>query len=168
MSETTYDVAVSERRLLEVAMRDEEKRHHAQMRDYGERLALLEKQIRVADAGLCSAEDVRVGQEVLTVQWHHVTWKQPPAEVHMQFAEAIRDLQDGCQQMKHRYFGIKSYDRWASQITNCEYGMGPSHGSIWFRIGLKRPTEAETLTPPTRQACIRYLRAVQADPEKVL
>ena len=86
----------------------------------------------------------------------------------MQFAEAIRDLQDGCQQMEHRYFGIKSYDRWASQITNCEYGMGPSHGSIWFRIGLRRPGQAAALTPEMRQACIRYLRALQADPKKVL
>jgi len=34
-------------------------------------------------------------------------------------------------------FGTKSYDRWHGQRCDCEYGMGPRHGSLIFQIGLR-------------------------------
>ena len=58
------------------------------------------------------------------------------------------------------YFGTKSYDRWHGQRCDCEYGMGPGHGSIIFRVGLRdavRKREPAVLTAEEIEAAIYYL-----------
>lgn len=67
------------------------------------------------------------------------------------------------------YFGTKSYDAWHGQRTDCEYGMGPRHGSIIFMVGLQedvrrrrqtantRVDPREAFSPEEREACIYYL-----------
>jgi hypothetical protein len=53
-------------------------------------------------------------------------------------AEAKADLALGGERIASRYFGVKNYDGFGDQRTDCEYGMGPRHGSIVCSIGLTR------------------------------
>lgn len=163
---TPYAIAVAERSRSEQALAEEQKRHLQAVQEIQARLRLLNGQIDGADAGLCDVGSIADAQRLLVVEWASEMRARPPAEVHMQFAAAVRDLQEGCPRMKNRYFGIKAYDRWGAQIADCEYGMGPRHGSIWFRIGLSQPRSV--LSEEERRACIRYLKAVQADPNQML
>ena len=58
-------------------------------------------------------------------------------------------------------FGTKSYDRWHGQRTDCEYGLGPRHGSIIFQVGLvegvRNNRTHSDLTPEEIEAAIYYL-----------
>jgi len=65
---------------------------------------------------------------------------------------------------KTQYLGTKNYDRWSSQRWDCEYGMGPTHGSINFAIYLHpdyRKDDVE-LTPEQKSACIYYLENLES------
>lgn len=64
--------------------------------------------------------------------------------------------------LNRNYYGVKNYDRWTRQRTDCEYGMGPSHGSIVFSIGLNREHRGKGLTEQQRSDCIYYLEAMKA------
>lgn len=57
--------------------------------------------------------------------------------------EAIEDaikkiIEDGANALKSGYIGVKQYSGFGDQRTDCEYGMGPRHGSIVFSIGRHR------------------------------
>lgn len=57
-------------------------------------------------------------------------------------------------------FATKSYDRWHGQRSDCEYGCGPRHGSIIFRIGITdaaRKRQQADLTAAEVEAAIYYL-----------
>jgi hypothetical protein len=43
------------------------------------------------------------------------------------------------------YIGTKDYAHWTDQEVFCEYGMGPKHGTVVFRIGRKSPNTQDTL-----------------------
>lgn len=60
---------------------------------------------------------------------------------------------------KAQYLGTKNYDRWNSQRCDCEYGMGPRHGSVNFAIELKREyrQDGAEMSAEQRDACIYYL-----------
>lgn len=50
--------------------------------------------------------------------------------------EAVRRIQadpDGA--LSREYLGVKNYAHFGDQRCDCAYGMGPSHGSIVFKIG---------------------------------
>lgn len=68
----------------------------------------------------------------------------------------------GYRGLQHEYFGTKSYDRWHGQRCDCEYGMGPRHGSIIFRIELSRDARNRDLTAEEKDAAIYYLVNIQA------
>lgn len=53
--------------------------------------------------------------------------------------DAKRDLANGAPKLKKVYFGQKYYECY-DQREDHEYGMGPRHGSIYQRIGLKNPS----------------------------
>ena len=56
--------------------------------------------------------------------------------------EAISEIQaDGAAALKTRYLGIKNYAQFGDQRCDCEYGMGPRHGGIVFRVGRQRNCE---------------------------
>ena len=51
-------------------------------------------------------------------------------------AVAIAAIQaDGSAAMRSQYFGIKNYASFGDQREDHQYGMGPRHGNIVFRIG---------------------------------
>lgn len=74
--------------------------------------------------------------------------------------QAIIDIASGCQHLKRQFFGNKRYEGYY-QGTDCEYGMGPKHGSIVDEIGLKQSARTKDLTDEEKDACIYYLRNYQ-------
>lgn len=58
-------------------------------------------------------------------------------------AACIRDVANGCSFIRTKYFGCKNYDRWTCQDSCHTYGMGPSHGTIVFSIGLNHKFRQE-------------------------
>lgn len=75
--------------------------------------------------------------------------------------KAIDDLANGGQSLKKAYVGTKSYDRWHGQYIECGYGMGPSHGSVIFSIGIRRSELGRDLTEAEIEAALYYLRNLQ-------
>lgn len=63
----------------------------------------------------------------------------------------------GYRGLRHEFFGTKNYSGWSGQRCDCGYGMGPRHGSICFRIGLKEEARARDLSDAEREAAIYYL-----------
>jgi hypothetical protein len=63
------------------------------------------------------------------------------------------------------YLGVKNYDGFGDQRTDCEYGMGPRHGSIVFAVegreGLRKHGWA-FMDDEQREAAIYYLTNLQA------
>lgn len=59
------------------------------------------------------------------------------------------------------YLGTKSYDRWHGQRSDHEYGYGPRHGSVIFRIGVhdavRHDRKQSDLTAEEVDACVYYL-----------
>jgi len=60
--------------------------------------------------------------------------------------EAIAMIQkNGKTAMKKEYLGMKNYAAFGDQRTDCEYGYGPTHGSIVFRVGRTDDDKETTL-----------------------
>jgi hypothetical protein len=53
--------------------------------------------------------------------------------------DAKKDLATGAKYLSCKYIGQKYYSGY-DQRCDCEYGYGPSHGSIYQRIGLINPS----------------------------
>ena len=75
--------------------------------------------------------------------------------------KAIDDLATGATGLKKAYFGTKQYAHWHGQFIECSYGMGPSHGSVIFSIGICRSELGRDLTEPEIEAALYYLRNLQ-------
>lgn len=71
---------------------------------------------------------------------------------------AIIDIANGCPYLKRQFYGNKRYEGFY-QRTDCDYGMGPRHGSIVDRIELK--VRDRELTDDEKDACIYYLKNYQ-------
>lgn len=165
---TAYAAAVADWDRLRAEREAERRRHESEHRRL---TAALEEAERVMGLAERQGEDVAAAyvtaRDLLTVEWAVPRFdgarrRQTP-EVASCFQDAIEDLRRGAPRLSRGYFGVKAYDRWDSQRHDSGYGFGPSHGSIWFRIGLRRPRQ--DLTEAERLACVRWLRAVQADPD---
>ena len=77
--------------------------------------------------------------------------------------DAIRAIAESEHALKDGYIGVKNYDAFGDQRTDCPYGMGPRHGGIVFSIG--RASGRGPLTEDHREAAIYYLdnlAAIQA------
>lgn len=58
--------------------------------------------------------------------------------------DAIKQLSTGkaknhYHDLRTCYFGTKNYSSWHGQRSDHEYGYGPRHGSIIFKVGLSKP-----------------------------
>lgn len=60
---------------------------------------------------------------------------------------AKRCLAENPAWLKSQYFGVKNYASFGDQGSDCEYGMGPRHGTIVFSIGLTDEARKRDLTP---------------------
>lgn len=75
--------------------------------------------------------------------------------------KAVDDLANGAAALKKTYFGTKSYAQWHGQFVECSYGMGPSHGSVIFSIGIRRSELGRDLSESEIEASLYYLRNLQ-------
>jgi hypothetical protein len=125
------------------------------------------------------AESFVVAQRILEIRWgrqmgNGQSYSDYPrtgpvkvtGEVTRQINAAINELRSDSDYLMRGYFGVKSYDRWESQVEDHPYNYGPRHGSIWFSIGFQYPYRDAKNRPSEdeRLACIRYLTAVRDNP----
>jgi len=180
--ESAYDRAVARATSARADLAAEEKAHAQRVRVIRDRIADAEAVIAFAERG-GNAQDFEIARDVIDLKWarepgRHQRMSDYPRtgpvkaatpEVQSTVAQAIADLRAGCPVMSHHYFGVKSYDRWPSQdIGAAPYGCGPSHGSVWFSIGLVptyRGKGVQALQERQRIAAIRYLQAILERPE---
>lgn len=73
--------------------------------------------------------------------------------------EAVKDIASDTPKMSKEYFGVKNYASWTHQECDCSYGMGPSHGSIVFAVGLKNPRNK--LSEDQKESCLYYLNLLR-------
>lgn len=84
-------------------------------------------------------------------------------------ADAIKQFatgkpENGYQDLWTQYFGTKNYAHWRDQRVNCEYFMGPRHGSVVFRVettAAARKRSQADLTPDEVEAAIYYLTRIE-------
>ena len=103
--------------------------------------------ITTAEALLAGGVDLKRiehGEHVIYVQGDYRRVGGESAGV---IVDAKTDLSKGAPRLKREYFGVKNYDRFTGQRTDCGYGMGPRHGSIVFSIGLTGAARKMELTP---------------------
>lgn len=147
-------------------------RHRRELAEMDRQIAYAQQVIDVAEAG-GPAEAFMTARRLLRIEW--ARHRQPldrykltgPRRVSgvvlRQIDRAIADVQAGCPAMRREYFGVKEYSGFSDQECDCRYGYGPSHGSIWFSIGLQNPKVE--LSEDERIACVQWLRALRENPE---
>lgn len=170
-----------------VIRRDEDRRTLENMRRiHAEEVAAMEAHIaestEIIDlaetASVEIADAFAVARRCIDVTWSYEecrddgTWvgrKWRSAEVHQAFDRAIEQIRLGGGTLFSQYVGVKRYDRFHSQTCDCSYGMGPSHGVIWFSIGLtankRAMTAAFPLSEDERIMCVKYLQWLREQAE---
>lgn len=58
---------------------------------------------------------------------------------------------------KREYMGVKNYQGFGDQRCDCEYGMGPTHGSIVFEVGFTKEARGKELSDEELEAAVHYL-----------
>ncbi|ENR0029175.1 hypothetical protein ACETF5_004349 [Yersinia enterocolitica] len=81
--------------------------------------------------------------------------------------DAISDLAGGAKKLNERYFGTKDYAHWNDQREDHEYGYGPKHGSIVFRVGLRHEFLRKKLTPDDIECAIYCLLNINKINEQI-
>lgn len=103
------------------------------------------------------------GQRLLDVElpcrqdWYtkHRTYSMIKSDI---INDAKNDIVNGAKILKKQYFGQKQYEGY-DQRCDCEYGMGPRHGSIYQKVGLAHP-KAE-LSDEDIESCLYYLNNME-------
>ena len=136
---------------------DEIARHNKSL---GELKAELAEAIRLikASADGIDIEVLRLAESVLEVRG---AFEKAGDDRTYAVQKAIDDLASGAPNLKKAYVGTKQYDRWHGQFVECSYGMGPSHGSVIFSIGIRRSELGRDLTEAEIEAALYYLRNLQ-------
>lgn len=124
-------------------------------------IAAADQAVAIAAAGM-DLEQIAAAEAVLEVRGLYRFGGEDRASV---LRDAIAEISTGCKGTTYRslwqaYFGTKDYAHWHGQRCDCQYGLGPSHGSIVFSIGLQRSIrsrEMEVLSDAERAACVYYL-----------
>lgn len=169
---TTYSDAIAERDRLHAETRALVKEHERDLFRLNNAISEVNKIIAIteqSDPGL--ADDYQIASQILEIYWRAPNYgpgKRRPVkgEAVSVFTDAIAELQRGIATMARCYYGVKQYEQFDAQYQGAtQYGMGPRHGSIWFSIGLQRAARERDLTEAERLSCIRWLRAIQANPD---
>jgi hypothetical protein len=170
---TTYSTAAQDWDYHRAALAAEQTRHEAAVDTINAALREAERVMAIVErAGLLVGDAYVTARGLLEVQWHPTRAdgatraKRRTPEVTACFRDAEEALRHRGERLTRGYLGVKAYDRRDSQRADCDYGMGPSHGHIWFRIGLRSPRRP--LTEEQALACLHWLRAVEADPDGML
>lgn len=129
-------------------------------------IAYLEREIRLEGAMI----DVGMVDLARTVVLVRGAYEQAGDDRASVVADAIHQIATGEKRgylgLDHELFGTKSYDRWHGQRCDCTPGMGPSHGSLIFQIGLTKQKRENggvaALTDEEREAALYLLTRLQA------
>jgi hypothetical protein len=146
----------------------------AHIDDAKKREAALREQIRLRATVLSSAvEGLDMGKITLakTIVYVRGSYGRAGEDRASVIGDAIKQLATGepnravYGDLWCEYFGTKNYDRWSGQRCDCPYGMGPSHGSICFEVGLtsdvRKSRQQGDLTAAEIEAAIYYLTNIQ-------
>ncbi|MBE5272147.1 hypothetical protein [Stenotrophomonas sp. B2] len=129
-------------------------------------IAAADQAVAISAAGM-DLEQIAAAEAVLEVRGLYRLGGEDRASV---LRDAIAEISTGdkgttYRSLWHSYFGTKDYEHWHGQRCDCQYGLGPSHGSIVFSVGLQRSIRAremEVLTDAERIACVYYLTNIEA------
>lgn len=153
----TMAEAERQRFALQEAMQMERQRHKTSMdileRGYASAVAvsaMLSKQLQM--------DKLLLAENVMVVQGNFARAGSDRLE---QREAAIHDLVNGTPVLRERYIATKDYAHWHGQGVDCEYGYGPKHGDVIFRIGLHEAARERDLTEAEVDACVYYLRTLE-------
>jgi hypothetical protein len=163
----TYSQLVERRVVLLDDLAQMKVRHEQEVRILRGKLEPVEVAIRVAEAGFDPVQ-FSLARAILIVEWGldaRGARRQDP-EIRPVVEAAIEELRKGGGRLRRAYFGLKQYEGWSAQREDHDYGFGPRHGSIWFKIGMseqyrRRP---EWLEEYERIACVAWLNALKTQP----
>lgn len=166
----TYNELVERRLVLQDEIERKKRQHEAEIRILEGKLDPVDRAIAVAeDPHGISAVQFQLARAILIVDWGRDSRgrRRTDREIQPVIADAIEELRKGGGGLRRHYVGLKQYDAWAAQREDHDYGFGPKHGSIWFRIGMmeqyrRRP---EWLEEYERIACVTWLNAVRDRPD---
>lgn len=132
------------------------KKFRIQSDDLNNEISRREKMRDLLEEGLPEKAAIWAS-EVITIRSKEYYTK----DVTAMFHEAIEDIRTGANILKKKYFGVKEYGPWNSQSVCCEYGMGPSYGHVWFKIGLNRDYADYEFTEEELISMIQFLKHQQ-------
>ena len=122
-------------------------------------IARLETSLAYASDGL-NEDKIALARAVINIRGRFVDGGEKRESVRRDAINQLAAGEPGARDLWQVYFGTKSYDRWHGQRTDCEYGMGPTHGSIIFAVEVTpeaRKRGQADLTPEEVEAAIYYL-----------
>lgn len=152
-----------ERRRVELnkMMTEEKERHEKAVKGIKDEVFLNEQRAGIINNGLDESL-IELATHVIRVDGVYANQGGSKAS---QLETAIQWLIEGGMKMKRQYVGLKNYSGWVGQAVNCSYGMGPSHGSIVFSIGLTRSVREREQEPVLSEeeinAAVYYLRNIE-------
>lgn len=117
----------------------------------------IEEQARkasVAEVGGLSSEQIDAAEKLVLVSGRMEGESQEAI-----VRDAVRDIATGPTVLRTRYMGAKDYARWRGQRTDSEYGYGPRHGLVIFRIELRKEARQAEWTEEERDLACRYVLA---------
>lgn len=129
-----------------------EKEHKSTIDDMQEKIAELNR-LEVLAISDVQIDQVQIAEEILYTRGD----PSKNCEGRTLTTAAALDIANDCKHLRGRYFGNKTYSGFYQQC-DCEYGMGPKHGTIVEEVGLKREYRDKDLTDEQKNACIHYLR----------
>ena len=132
-------------------------RHNKSIGEFKAELAEASRLIAASADGI-DIEVLRLAESVLEVRG---TFEKAGDDRSYALQKAIDDLANGATNLKKAYVGTKQYAHWHGQFVECSYGMGPSHGSVIFSIGIRRSELGRELTDGEIEASLYYLRNLQ-------
>lgn len=106
------------------------KTHEENLKNLNMRLVQLRERLNYSKASL-DQEKVRSGLSVVSITGRLSSQVRRDA-----VGDAINALASGGNVLKKRFIGVKNYSSFGDQRCDCEYGFGPKHGHIVFKVGL--------------------------------
>lgn len=142
---------------LNTLINAENDRHKKQLYELKNELSETKRLIAASAEGI-DLDTLKLAESVIEVRG---TYDKAGDDRARALQKAIDDLANGATSLKKSYVGTKQYAHWHGQLVEHSYGMGPSHGSVIFSIGIRRSELGRDLTEVEIEASLYYLRNLQ-------
>ncbi len=142
---------------LNTLINAENGRHNKQLSELTKDLLETKRLIAASSEGI-DLDALKLAESVLEVRG---TYAKAGDDRGLALQKAIDDLASGANGLKKAYVGTKQYAHWHGQFVEHGYGMGPSHGSVIFSIGIRRSELGRDLTELEIESALYYLRNLQ-------